>query len=268
MPAPLHQHVDAVGGQERKGALSTRRSPSAVRSRCVGGLPGLWLDAAEDLGPMARPAPVASITTAERRDPLEWQVGEVHSRRITVSGDRHTFRCCRTRQRGDEELRLAPVALPRGLVVDDHVDFCSGRPGYVSSRYDSVADFDESHGGTLRSIGRGGHAMSHRRTSRAVILTFATVLAACARQRPHRARPRPRRPIDAQERRPLILARAGEVTNLDPHKVPPFTSARVFELLYSTSCVWTRTSRCRGPRRVGADAVVRRQAVTVRSARA
>src|SRR2546429_4191088 len=31
----------------------------------------------------------------------------------------------------------------------------------------------------------------------------------------------------------LILARAGEVTNLDPHKVPAFTSARVFELVYS-----------------------------------
>jgi len=31
----------------------------------------------------------------------------------------------------------------------------------------------------------------------------------------------------------LILARQGEVTNLDPHKVPAFTSARVFELIYS-----------------------------------
>src|ERR671936_1237119 len=31
----------------------------------------------------------------------------------------------------------------------------------------------------------------------------------------------------------LILARAGEATNLDPHKVPAFTSARVFELVYS-----------------------------------
>ena len=31
----------------------------------------------------------------------------------------------------------------------------------------------------------------------------------------------------------LVLARAGEVTNLDPHKVPAFTSARVFELVYS-----------------------------------
>src|SRR5947209_2979861 len=31
----------------------------------------------------------------------------------------------------------------------------------------------------------------------------------------------------------LVLARQGEVTNLDPHKVPAFTSARVFELVYS-----------------------------------
>ncbi len=32
----------------------------------------------------------------------------------------------------------------------------------------------------------------------------------------------------------LILARQGEATNLDPHKVPAFTSHRVFELVYST----------------------------------
>src|SRR6185503_17191094 len=31
----------------------------------------------------------------------------------------------------------------------------------------------------------------------------------------------------------LVLARAGEVTNLDPQKVPAFTSHRVFELIYS-----------------------------------
>jgi peptide/nickel transport system substrate-binding protein len=31
----------------------------------------------------------------------------------------------------------------------------------------------------------------------------------------------------------LVLARAGEVTNLDPQKVPAFTSHRVFELVYS-----------------------------------
>lgn len=32
----------------------------------------------------------------------------------------------------------------------------------------------------------------------------------------------------------LTLARQGEATNLDPHKVPAFTSHRVFELVYST----------------------------------
>src|SRR5438128_11402331 len=31
----------------------------------------------------------------------------------------------------------------------------------------------------------------------------------------------------------LVLAGSGEATNLDPHKVPAFTSARVFELVYS-----------------------------------
>jgi peptide/nickel transport system substrate-binding protein len=32
----------------------------------------------------------------------------------------------------------------------------------------------------------------------------------------------------------LVLVRQGEATNLDPHKVPAFTSHRVFELVYST----------------------------------
>jgi peptide/nickel transport system substrate-binding protein len=32
----------------------------------------------------------------------------------------------------------------------------------------------------------------------------------------------------------LVLARQGEATNLDPHKVPAFTSHRVFELVYAT----------------------------------
>jgi peptide/nickel transport system substrate-binding protein len=44
------------------------------------------------------------------------------------------------------------------------------------------------------------------------------------------------RPGDAQTPRrggTLVLARQGEATNLDPHKVPAFTSHRVFELVYS-----------------------------------
>src|SRR5262245_45985748 len=45
------------------------------------------------------------------------------------------------------------------------------------------------------------------------------------------------RGIDAQAPKRggvLTLARQGEATNLDPHKVPAFTSHRVFELVYST----------------------------------
>ncbi|HEV8534930.1 MAG TPA: ABC transporter substrate-binding protein [Candidatus Limnocylindria bacterium] len=70
------------------------------------------------------------------------------------------------------------------------------------------------------------------RSTGAVILILATILAACAPAAP-----------GAQSQSPggnqpkkggtLIVARQGEVTNLDPHKVPAFTSARVFELVYS-----------------------------------
>ena len=45
------------------------------------------------------------------------------------------------------------------------------------------------------------------------------------------------RAIDAQAPKRggvLTLARQGEATNLDPHKVPAFTSHRVFELVYSS----------------------------------
>src|SRR5262245_28556410 len=45
------------------------------------------------------------------------------------------------------------------------------------------------------------------------------------------------RGIDAQAPKRggvLTLARQGEATNLDPHKVPAFTSHRVFELVYSS----------------------------------
>jgi peptide/nickel transport system substrate-binding protein len=61
-------------------------------------------------------------------------------------------------------------------------------------------------------------------------LIMATVLAACAP-----TAPAGQSPTTGQPKRggTLILARQGEVTNLDPHKVPAFTSARVFELVYS-----------------------------------
>jgi peptide/nickel transport system substrate-binding protein len=64
----------------------------------------------------------------------------------------------------------------------------------------------------------------------ATSLIFATLLAACAP-----AAPAGQSPTTGEPKRggTLILARQGEVTNLDPHKVPAFTSARVFELVYS-----------------------------------
>ena len=66
----------------------------------------------------------------------------------------------------------------------------------------------------------------------AFVLIMATVLSACA---PTPAAPSPSATTAAGPKKggTLILARAGEVTNLDPHKVPAFTSARVFELIYS-----------------------------------
>src|SRR5438477_4743314 len=72
-----------------------------------------------------------------------------------------------------------------------------------------------------------------RHTLTAAVLVFATVLAACApttSSGPSRTTSQPKQPKKGGT---LILARAGEATNLDPHKVPAFTSARVFELVYS-----------------------------------
>jgi len=67
--------------------------------------------------------------------------------------------------------------------------------------------------------------------SGAAILALAIVLGACA---PAAAPVAPTQSANQPKRGgTLILARQGEVTNLDPHKVPAFTSARVFELVYS-----------------------------------
>jgi peptide/nickel transport system substrate-binding protein len=66
----------------------------------------------------------------------------------------------------------------------------------------------------------------------AVVLIGAVVFGACAPT----AAPASQSPTAGNQPKKggtLILARAGEVTNLDPHKVPAFTSARVFELVYS-----------------------------------
>src|SRR5881296_2228283 len=70
-----------------------------------------------------------------------------------------------------------------------------------------------------------------KRSLAAVALILATVLGACA---PAAAPVAPTQSANQPKKGgTLILARAGEVTNLDPHKVPAFTSARVFELVYS-----------------------------------
>ena len=65
----------------------------------------------------------------------------------------------------------------------------------------------------------------------AAVLVLGTILAACAP--PGTATPSATAGGQPKKGGTLILARAGEVTNLDPHKVPAFTSARVFELVYS-----------------------------------
>ena len=72
------------------------------------------------------------------------------------------------------------------------------------------------------------------RTFAAAILIGAVVLGACAPTAPATQSPTGSQPnTQPKKGGTLILARAGEVTNLDPHKVPAFTSARVFELVYS-----------------------------------
>jgi len=67
----------------------------------------------------------------------------------------------------------------------------------------------------------------------AATLILATVIAACAPTTSAGPSPTAGQPNQPKKGGTLILARAGEVTNLDPHKVPAFTSARVFELVYS-----------------------------------
>jgi len=71
-----------------------------------------------------------------------------------------------------------------------------------------------------------------KRSLSAATLILATVITAC--QPAEGPSPSPSRPgAEPKKGGTLILARSGEVTNLDPHKVPAFTSARVFELVYS-----------------------------------
>src|SRR5258705_3006432 len=83
-----------------------------------------------------------------------------------------------------------------------------------------------------KALARGGQAMLRlSNITGALILIMATVVSACA---PTATAPSPSASASGPKKGgTLILARAGEVTNLDPHKVPAFTSARVFELVYS-----------------------------------
>lgn len=66
-----------------------------------------------------------------------------------------------------------------------------------------------------------------------VSIVLALVLSACAPAAGPGPAPGTGQSTEPKKGGTLVLARAGEVTNLDPHKVPAFTSARVFELLYS-----------------------------------
>src|SRR5213083_283095 len=84
----------------------------------------------------------------------------------------------------------------------------------------------------LMSREASGEGIPMMRSLSAATLILATVLTACA---PSTTPGGPPATAAAGPKTggTLILARAGEVTNLDPHKVPAFTSARVFELVYS-----------------------------------
>src|SRR4029079_13886817 len=83
------------------------------------------------------------------------------------------------------------------------------------------------------ALPRGGQEMLRlSNIAGALVLILATVVTACA---PTPATPGPSATTASGPKigGTLILARAREATNLDPHKVPAFTSARVFELVYS-----------------------------------
>ncbi|HEV8311253.1 MAG TPA: ABC transporter substrate-binding protein [Methylomirabilota bacterium] len=70
-----------------------------------------------------------------------------------------------------------------------------------------------------------------RRPSRRLAVLFLAVVAVGLASSPRGAA---QAPAPVKRGGLLVLARQGEATNLDPHKVPAFTSHRVFELVYST----------------------------------
>src|SRR5919204_5197780 len=84
------------------------------------------------------------------------------------------------------------------------------------------------------SAARGRRQMIRRNFAISATLILAVVLAACAPAGTPGGGPAGTGAAGSPKKGgTLVLARAGEVTNLDPHKVPAFTSARVFELVYS-----------------------------------
>src|SRR5213593_3266161 len=195
-------------------------------------------DAAEEVGPDRAPGSSGiDDQGGQVREALEREIREVDAgrvamvRRVDVGAG-----VAAQMQRGDEELRVAAVALARRLVVHDHVDRRFGQARVrLHPWHDAVADLDEAdHGATVPPVTtRGGHAMLRLSNITGVaILIMATVVSACA---PATTTPSPTASDASGPKKggTLILARAGEVTNLDPHKVPAFTSARVFELVYS-----------------------------------
>src|ERR671935_720074 len=84
------------------------------------------------------------------------------------------------------------------------------------------------------SAARGRRQMIRRNFAISATLILGVVLAACAPAgAPGGGASATGAAGSPKKGGTLILARAGEATNLDPHKVPAFTSARVFELVYS-----------------------------------
>src|SRR5919201_1307215 len=84
------------------------------------------------------------------------------------------------------------------------------------------------------SAARGRRQMIRRNFAISATLILSVVLAACAPAGAPGGGPAATGAAGSPKKGgTLILARAGEATNLDPHKVPAFTSARVFELVYS-----------------------------------
>src|SRR5207302_335231 len=120
-----------------------------------------------------------------------------------------------------------------GTLIKDTLERRSARGLFAALRRGGWHEAARSliTGGNVRPAARGRSLMRHSLS--AAILVCATVLAACAPTTSSGPSPTSNQPNQPKKGGTLILARTGEVTNLDPHKVPAFTSARVFELVYS-----------------------------------